>query len=186
MSDINFGPLEKLVGRWEGDKGMDVSPEKVGIEENPFYELITIEEGGDVSNAEAQTLAFVKYTRLVWRKSNNGLFHDQAGYFTWDEARGVISHCFIIPRSVAVNAGGTFAQANVGEETITLEFAASASEEDWTISQSPFMRDNAKTVAYSQKITVTDDLLIYNENTKLDIYGRSFDHTDSNRLVKQT
>ena len=57
-SDIDYGPLAALIGTWQGDKGMDVSPEPDGIEENPYYETIVFEAAGDVTNAEAQTLAW--------------------------------------------------------------------------------------------------------------------------------
>ncbi|HEB57067.1 MAG TPA: hypothetical protein ENI98_12350 [Gammaproteobacteria bacterium] len=51
---------------------------------------------------------------------------------------------------------------------------------DWIIVQSPFMRDKAKTTAFRHRITVTGNELAYSETTMLDIYGRSFEHTDKN------
>ncbi len=184
MNDVDYGPLEKLIGRWEGDKGMDVSPEPDGTEENPYYEVIEMQAGGDLSNAERQKLAVVKYTRLVWRKSTREIFHDQMGYYMWDADAEVIMHSYAIPRAVTVTAGGKFAKANLKEKSVTLEFSAKADQSDFGIAQSTFMRDNAKTLEYTQKLTVNDSILIYNELTVLDIYGRQFNHKDSNTLTK--
>ena len=58
IDGIDFGPIACLVGRWEGEKGMDVSPESDGSsEESPFHETIDISVVGDVTNADKQTLA---------------------------------------------------------------------------------------------------------------------------------
>jgi hypothetical protein len=79
-SDIDYGPLTALIGTWQGEKGLDVAPEPEGTEENPYYETIVFEAGGDVTNAEIQTLAIVRYRQVVHRKSNGEIFHDQIGY----------------------------------------------------------------------------------------------------------
>ena len=55
MSDrIDYGPLEALIGTWEGDRGVDISPEPDGTEENPYYETLSFTAIGDVENAESQ------------------------------------------------------------------------------------------------------------------------------------
>ncbi|MFQ5745341.1 MAG: hypothetical protein ACE5HV_17435, partial [Acidobacteriota bacterium] len=54
----------------------------------------------------------------------------------------------------------------------------------WGILQSPFLHDKARTVAFEHEITVQADRLSYSETTRLEIYGRSFDHTDTNGLVR--
>jgi hypothetical protein len=84
IDGINYGPLALLVGTWEGAKGLDVAPEPDGEERNPYYETITFEAAGDVTNAEKQTLSVVRYHQVVSRKSNNEVFHDQVGYWLWD------------------------------------------------------------------------------------------------------
>ena len=68
---VDYGPLAGLVGTWKGDKGMDISPEPDGTEENPYYETIEFDAAGDVTNAESQTLAIVRYHQVVKRKSND-------------------------------------------------------------------------------------------------------------------
>jgi len=65
---------------------------------------------------------------------------------------------------------------------VKLAVAAKLDDPDWGIIQSPFMRDGAKTVAFRHDLSVVDGTLSYSETTSLEIYGRSFDHTDENQL----
>lgn len=180
MSDpIDYGPLEPLIGNWKGDKGMDISPEPDGIEENPYYETISFEAVGDVENAESQVLAILRYQQIVRRKSNDEVFHDQTGYWTWDAREGVVMQSIVIPRAVCILAGGR----NTGTGSSSkLSVAAKLDDPDWGIIQSLFMRDNAKTVAFKHDLSVEDGVLSYSETTSLEIYGRSFEHTDENKL----
>ncbi len=180
---IDYGPLAGLIGTWAGDEGMDVSPEPDGTERNPYYETITFEAGGDVTNAESQTLAVVPYVQTVRRRSDDQVFHHQVGYWLWDPAAKTIMQSVSIPRAVCCLAGGSFS----GDETaaeIILEVASRLGDPDWGIIQSPFMRDKASTVAFEHKITLTGDQLRYAETTYLDIYGSRFDHTDENVLTR--
>jgi hypothetical protein len=39
---IDFGPLEELIGLWQGDKGTDIAPEPDGTEISPYFETITL------------------------------------------------------------------------------------------------------------------------------------------------
>ena len=177
----NYGPLEGLIGTWEGNRGMDIAPESDGIEENPYYETIVFEAGGDLKNAEEQTLMVVPYRQIVKRKSNDAVFHDQCGYWLWDPATGVVMQTVSIPRAVTLLAGGT---AKDEGDSVILSVKSSADDKDWGIAQSPFMQEKAKTVAFEHQITITGDRLHYFETTYLDIYGRPFDHTDENTLIK--
>jgi hypothetical protein len=78
-------------------------------------------------------------------------------------------------------AGGEFT-GNPKAGEIVLAVSARLGDADWGIIQSPFMRDNAKTVAFEYKATLAGDELEYFETTYLEIYGRKFEHTDTNRL----
>ena len=109
IDGVDYGPLAVLVGTWKGDKGVDVAPEPDGDERNPFYETIVFEAAGDVTNAEEQTLAIVRYHQVVTRKSNDEVFHDQIGYWLWDASNNGIVETFVIPRGVGVAAEGTAA-----------------------------------------------------------------------------
>jgi len=180
---IDYGPLAALIGTWEGDKGMDVAPEPGGTENCPYYETIVFEAAGDVTNAQAQTLAIVSYHQVVTRKSNDQVFHDQVGYWTWDPATRTIAQSVNIPRVVAVLAGGTFADTAEGSPTV-LDVRAKKGDPDWGIIESPFMRDHASTLAFSHHVEVSGARMTYSETTVLNIYGRRFDHTDANELTR--
>lgn len=183
MNDqIDYGPLEFLVGNWEGDTGMDLSPEPDGCEESPYYETLSFTPIGDVENAESQVLAVVRYQQIVRRKSNDEVFHDQTGYWMWDARDGVVMQSIAIPRAVCVLAGGRYTDAGL---PVRLAVAAKLDDPDWGIIQSPFMREQAKTVAFRHELSVQGGVLTYAETTSLEIYGRSFDHTDENRLTLQ-
>jgi hypothetical protein len=86
IDGVEYGPLAALVGTWGGDKGLDISPEPDGQEENPYYETIVFEAIGDLTNAEEQKIAMLRYLQIVRRKSNDEVFHDQTGYWMWDAA----------------------------------------------------------------------------------------------------
>ncbi len=178
---IDYGPLESLIGTWEGDKGMDRSPEPGGTEENPYTESLSFTPIGDVENAESQVLAILRYQQIVRRKSNDEIFHDQTGYWTWDARDGVVMQSIVIPRAVCVLAGGRY--TDVGSP-VTLVVTATLDDPDWGIIQSPFRRDHAKTVAFRHELTVADGVLSYSETTSLEIYGRRFDHTDADLLAR--
>jgi hypothetical protein len=179
---VNYGPLQGLIGEWKGDRGIDVAPEPGGIERSPFYETIRFEAAGDVENAERQVLAILRYHQMVYRQSNDEQFHDQVGYFTWDQATGVITHSFVIPRGVGVVAGGKVVTEEM--EKITIKVDAADGDKDWGISQAPFMRDNARSVSFTQTIEIAGDALRYEQKTLLSIYGREFDHVDKSKLSR--
>ncbi len=181
MSEIDFGPLQVLIGTWKGDRGTDVAPEPDGKDETPFFETIEIEAVGDVTNAKKQTLVVVRYHQVVSRKSNNEVFHDEIGYWYWDADSETVAHSLTIPRAVCVLAGGTVKQN--GDE-VEFQVSAKDGDRDWGIVQSPFMRDNARTVEFRHNIKVSGDTLAYSETTVLDIYGKTFDHTDENTLQR--
>jgi hypothetical protein len=185
IEGINYGPLAALVGTWKGDKGVDRAPEPDGEERNPYYETITFEAAGDVTNAEQQTLSIVRYHQVVSRKSNDEVFHDQVGYWLWDPADGTIVETFVIPRGVAVVAGGTLAQPDSLDGELVFDVKAEAGSPECGIVQAPFMFQQAKTTAFTHTITVKGDQLQYTETTFLDIYDkRNYEHKDLNTLQR--
>ena len=183
--EINYGPLKELIGVWKGDKGMDIAPEPDGTEENPYYETITFTEGGDLTNAESQVLTVLHYRRIVQRKSDDGVFHDETGYWMWDVKNNVIMHSLAIPRAVSLLAGATFNNANYNDDKLSIEVNAAIDNKDWGIIQSPFMKEKALTKSYHQIIEIENGKMRYAETTMLEIYGREFEHTDKNELMLQ-
>ncbi len=183
IDGIDYGPLACLVGTWKGDSGMDVAPEPDDDEHNPFYETIVFEAAGDVTNAEEQTLSVVRYHQEVSRKSNDMVFHDQVGYWLWDAASGAVVQSLSIPRAVTLLAGG---KATVESDRTVFEVRAADGDDQWGIVQSPFMQENARTLGFRHKLTVSGNTMSYNETTLLDIYGKhNYEHTDGNTLSRQ-
>tara|TARA_R110002072_G_scaffold7773_6_gene41577 strand:+ start:9090 stop:9800 length:711 start_codon:yes stop_codon:yes gene_type:complete len=184
INGVDYGPLAALVGTWSGAKGLDRAPEPDGDEDNPYYETITFEAAGDVTNAEEETLAIVHYKQIVKRQSNDEVFHHQVGYWLWDAANNNITETFTIPRAVAVVAQGSLAAPDNLEQELVFNVSTSAESAD--IAQSTFMFNRAKTTGFSHRITVKGNLMSYQETTVLDIYGRSnYDHTDANSLERE-
>ena len=176
---VDYGPLKALIGVWKGDEGMDIAPEPDAVEENPYHETIVFEAAGNVTNADSQTLAIVRYHQVVTRKRDNGVFHDQIGYWTWDAADNTVSYSLAIPRAVTVLAGGSYQPGST-----ELRVSASAEGAAWGISQSPFMLEKAKTTAFELMLKVEGDTMHYQQTTSLSIYGREFPHTDQNTLKR--
>ncbi len=179
--EIDYGPLTGLIGTWNGDKGLDVAPEPDGPAESPYYETIEFVAAGDVENFEEQRLAVVRYHQVVRRKSNDEVFHDQVGYWLWDAASQVVMQTITIPRAVSLVAGGSAE----GTGPVVLRVRSAVDDPDWTISQSPMMRDHARTLAFEHEITLDGDRLRYAETTTLAIYDQeAFAHTDTNELTR--
>lgn len=183
--ELDYGPLQELIGCWHGDKGMDVAPEPEGAEENPYFETITFTAVGDVTNAESQLLAAVHYTQVVQRKSTGEVFHHETGYWLWDAENKTVMQSFTIPRGLAVLAGGTWNGERDDQGRVLIEVISRLGDEEWGIIQSPFMRDNARTGEFSHHIRVGDGQLYYHETTWVDIYDHLFEHTDTNELTRR-
>jgi hypothetical protein len=184
-TDIDYGPLNELIGVWKGDKGLDVAPEPDGTEENPYYETITFTAIGTATNAGSQVLSAVHYRQIVQRKSNNEVFHDETGYWMWDAKAEIIMHSLVIPRAVCVLAGGKYTGARNSEGQVMIEVTASLDDENWKIIQSPFMQENARATSFRQNMAVGNGKLSYFETTIVDVYGKVFEHTDQNELILQ-
>lgn len=181
IDGVEYGPLAALVGNWAGDKGVDRAPEPGEEERNPYYETINFEAIGDVTNADKQTLSVVRYHQVVSRKSNDEVFHNESGYYSYDPETGVICLGLTIPRGLALLAGGKASQVDEG---LSIDLKATAGDEEFGVVQSPFMMQNAKTTAFTRTLIVDGDKMRYTQTTFLDIYGKTHDHIDINRLQK--
>lgn len=181
--DVDYGPLQKLIGIWKGDKGLDIAPDPDGTEENPFHETLEFTAVGDVTNAEAQTLAVIRYLQKVYHKEHGEQIHDQTGYWLWDAQKEEIIHSLTIPRGVCVLAGGKV--INSSKDEIVIEVQAAEDNKNYSIVQAPFMSDKAKTTAFELTLTLTNETLHYKETTHVNIYGgKDFKHVDENHLTR--
>jgi len=182
MKGIIESPLAKLIGTWKGEMGMDIAPKPEVDENNPYYEILTIEPVDiEIENAEEQELLAVRYNQVIREKSNDKVSHSETGYWIWDKNENIIMNSFSIPRGVSVLAGGKI-ELNNNE----LELSVSVEENDtkWGIIQSPFMLKKAKTLSFTRKFIISKNKLEYAQETVLDIYGKIFSHTDENTLYK--
>lgn len=181
----DYGPLTRLIGTWEGDKGIDVAPGPESEARSAYFETLMFSAIGDVTNAQSQVLAVLHYRQIVRRKSDGEIFHDETGYWMWDAVTQTIIHSLVIPRGVAVLAGGRFENQADPSSPFTLEVSASIDDPAWSILQSPFMMEKARTTKFTQKLVIDDSKLSFSETTTLDIYGKTFEHTDDNTLTRR-
>ncbi len=178
--DLDYGPLQGLIGIWKGDKGVDIAPEPDGKERNPYFETITFSPAGDVDNAETEVIVALHYHQFVSRKSTGKVFHNQTGYWMWNAQTGLVMHSLTIPRGVCVLACGKVSNQGDGG----LQFELSTEGDFAGISESTFMRDNAHTRSFNISMSLAGDSLRYKQSTLLDIYGGEFDHTDVSTLQR--
>ena len=172
-TDFDYGPLTGLIGEWAGEDGLDVSPEPDQSAENPYFERLIFEAIGDVENAESQELVGLRYHQVVTRKRGPKVFHNETGYLMWDSETGQLVQTLAIPRGVALVAWGQSAK-NAAGYTLTWDQAE--------IAQTPFMRERAATLDFLHVINIEGDVLSYSEAMTIEIYGKTYRHTDENTL----
>lgn len=177
-----LGPLAPLAGVWEGDKGDDTAPsDDRGTEHNRFHERLTFEPFGPVTNHE-QTLYGLRYATLVWRLGEEAPFHEEVGYWLWDARARQVLRCFIVPRGIAVIAGGT---VDPGARAFAL--AADVASPTYGICSNRFLDEEFKTVRYELSVTIHDaNRFSYEEDSQLQMKGRAelFHHVDRNTLTR--
>ncbi len=175
-----LGPLGALIGTWEGDQGKDVAPsDDRGTEHTDFRERMSFVPIGAVENHE-QKLQGLRYATTAWPLGEKDPFHEEVGYWLWDDSAEQVMRCFVVPRGVAVNAGGSAAA-----DAKTFEMAADVGSETFGICSNPFLDREFKTVRYELAVKIREDgSFHYREDTQLRMPGREelFHHTDENTL----
>ncbi len=177
-----LGPLAGLAGVWEGDKGDDTAPsDDRGTEKNPYRERVTFAPIPPVQNHE-QTLYGLRYSTTAWRVGDQDPFHEELGYWLWDPKAKQVLRCFLVPRGVAVIAGGT-----AEPDAKSFALSADVGSETYGICSNKFLDKEFKTVRYELKVTVHDaKTFSYEEDTQLQIKGQPdiFHHRDKNTLKR--
>ena len=181
INGVDYGPLFQLLGKWWGDRGLDLSPEPDGEDKKAYYDEIEFTPAGAAENAEEQNLVCVQYRQVVRKRKNGKIFHDQIGHWMFEPSTGLLMHSLSIPRGVCVLAGGAISDEGAGQR---FKVQATAGDETFGVVQSPFMVEKAKTTAFSMSLLVDGDELSYREVTSLDIYGRAFEHVDEATLQR--
>lgn len=177
-----FGPLAQLAGIWEGEKGDDVAPsDDRGVEKSKYKERIVFEPLGPVNNHD-QCLYGLRYKTTAWRIGEADAFHEELGYWLWDAKDSHVLRCFMVPRGVAIIAGGT-----VAADAKTFQLSAQVGSDTYGICSNKYLDVEFKTVRYDLKLTMHDaNSFSYEEDTQLKVKGKNeiFHHTDKNTLKR--
>ncbi len=175
-----LGPLQHLVGSWEGDRGIDVSYHHADkdVVETPYREKTTFASFGPVDNGD-QSLFGLDYRMAAWRGDEEDPFHTEVGYWLWDAAALQVMRAFMIPRGTVVLAGGLAAASDT-----SFSLAADAGSETYGILSNLYLDGAAKTVRYTAEISVAPDEWSYSEDSVLRMteFEDLYHHTDRNTL----
>lgn len=176
-----WGPLDGLIGEWEGEGGLDsaFSHARGEVFETPYLEKLTMKPFGPVDNG-SQSLYGLDYKSAMWRGDEENPFHTEVGYWLWDAAAGEVLRGFVVPRGITVLAGATGVDADATEFTLT----ATLGDPRYGISENAYLGGHASSTAYTVTITVGDGTWSYAEATSLRMteFPDIFPHTDSNTL----
>ncbi|MBF0265667.1 MAG: FABP family protein [Gammaproteobacteria bacterium] len=177
----NLGPLAPLAGTWESDKGVDTSRVHSKETITKFREKIVFEPLGPVNNGP-QALYGLRYSTTCWRLGEADAFHEELGYWLWDKDREQVMRCFMVPRGVLINAGGTV-KANSKDFHLEAELGS----QTYGVLSNRYLDDSYKTKRYTLDVSINDDgSFTYSENTQLwiPVNQEIFHHTDENTLTK--
>lgn len=174
-----WGPLEVLIGEWEGTDGRDVaySHRHQRLTETPFRERVEFEPVGPIANGW-QRLYGLDYRASMWREGQEDPFHREVGYWLWDPFAGEVTRFFVIPRAIAVKA-----VAPATRSSTSFEFSAGSTTA--AVMQSDYLAQHARSTGYRAEVVIHDnDTWSYSGITAMDhaAHGGEFDHTDSNTL----
>jgi hypothetical protein len=179
----NLGPLQQLVGVWEGGTGDDLAPgDDRGIENNKYREHLVLEPlGAPVANHE-QTLYGLRYFTQVTRLSETEPFHEEVGYWLWNPKENQVIKCVTVPRGVVLLAGGP-----AGLEAKSFKLKAELGSPTFGICSNPFLDVEFQTVRFELDVKINEDgSFSYDQNTAIKIKGQPkiFEHRDKNTLRK--
>lgn len=172
-----LGPLAPLAGTWDSDRGVDTSRVHGEEKVTRFREKIVFEPLGPVNNGP-QELYGLRYSTVCWRLGESDAFHEELGYWLWDAEREQVLRSFMVPRGVAVIAGGYVTAAS---RDFHLE--SEIGSETYGILSNRYLHDSYKTKRYTLDVTVHEDGgFSYREDTQLWIPVKQeiFHHTDEN------
>lgn len=177
----NLGPLRRLAGIWEGDKGVDLNPKADGPQRKTFTERIELQPIDPQPNGP-QLLYGLRYHTHIIAPGEAATFHDQVGYWLWEPATGQVMQTLSIPRGQTALAGGI---AAAGDDRLVL--TARRGDTQYGIASNPFLEQAFRTDSYRIEVTFNaDGSWSYVLDTMLLVKGRAepFAHRDVNRLVK--
>jgi hypothetical protein len=101
----NLGPLRRLAGIWEGQRGVDINPKADGPETREYYERIEMQPIDPQANGP-QLFYGLRYYLHVNTREEDISFHDQVGYWLYEAATGLILQTLAIPPRPDRHRGG--------------------------------------------------------------------------------
>ncbi|MBA4751265.1 MAG: FABP family protein [Sphingopyxis sp.] len=177
----NLGPLARLAGVWEGQRGVDINPKADGPETRRYYERIEIQPIDPQANGP-QLFYGLRYHQHVNTREEAISFHDQVGYWLYEASTGLILQTLAIPRGQVAIASG-----HAQPDAKRLVVKATRGETEYGICSTRFLELAFRTDAYQLTVDFHDDgSWSYVSDTTLVVKGRDepFLHRDRNRLVK--
>jgi hypothetical protein len=177
----NLGPLRRLAGVWEGQRGVDINPKADGPETRQYYERIELQPIDPQANGP-QLFYGLRYHLHVNTREEDIAFHDQVGYWLYEAATGLILQTLAIPRGQIAIASG-----HAEPDAKRLVVKATRGETEYGICSTTFLDLAFRTDAYQLTIDFHDDgSWSYVSDTTLVVKGRAepFLHRDRNKLVK--
>ncbi len=112
----SLGPLRRLAGVWQADKGVDVNPKADGPERRVFREHIRMDPIDPQANGP-QLFYGLRYHIHINTPEEDITFHDQVGYWLYEPATGLIMQTLAIPRGQVLLASGN---AKPDDKTISV------------------------------------------------------------------
>ncbi|GAA0300448.1 heme-binding beta-barrel domain-containing protein [Sphingomonas oligophenolica] len=177
----NLGPLRRLAGSWEAEKGVDLNPKAEGPERRVFRERIDFEPIDPQANGP-QLFYGLRYHIHINTPEEDITFHDQVGYWLWEPATGLVLQTVAIPRGQVAIASG---QASPDAPNLVL--TATRGQTEYGICSTAFLEYAFRTDSYRIEIIFNPDgSWSYVTDTVLTVHGRTepFMHRDRNTLHK--
>ncbi|MET0587198.1 MAG: heme-binding beta-barrel domain-containing protein [Novosphingobium sp.] len=179
----NLGPLRRLAGIWQGDRGVDINPKEDGPEQRVYRERIEMHPIDPQANGP-QLFYGLRYHVHINTPDEAITFHDQVGYWLWEPATGLVLQTVAIPRGqVAIAAG------HAAPDATTLKLKATRGETEYGICSTTFLEQAFRTDSYEIDVTFNPDgSWTYVSDTTLTVrasgYTEPFVHRDTNTLFK--
>jgi len=177
-----WGPLARLAGVWEGERGEDVAyaneTGKIGL--TPYREHVDFKPFGPVENG-SQVLYGLDYRMAAWRGDEDSPFHTEVGYWMWDSRHHQVMRCFTMPRASTLIAGGT-----VEPDATTFKLEAVLGSNTYGILANRYLDEIARTTRFDVTVTIEGDTFTYDETTVVEHqkHPAIVLHTDRNRLTR--
>jgi hypothetical protein len=174
----NLGPLRRLAGTWQADRGIDINPKGQGPERRIFREHNRMDPIDPQTNGP-QLFYGLRYHIHINTPEEDITFHDQVGYWLWEPATGLILQTVAIPRGQVVLASG---HGKTGDDKISV--SATRGDTTYGICSTVFLEEAFRTDSYRCDITFNNDgSWTYLIQTKLMVRGKEpFDHHDTNTM----